>query len=130
MGSFIANTDRQQQEMLTAAGYDNFEDLFAHIPDVVKLGRELEIDRGLSEMEVCRKIESLSEKNIVFRHIFRGAGAYDHYIPSIVKEVVSKEEFVTAYTPYQAEVSQGNLQSIFEYQTMMCELTGMIWLQS
>jgi len=125
MGSFIANTDRQQQEMLTAAGYDNFEDLFAHIPDVVKLGRELEIDRGLSEMEVCRKIESLSEKNIVFRHIFRGAGAYDHYIPSIVKEVVSKEEFVTAYTPYQAEVSQGNLQSIFEYQTMMCELTGM-----
>ena len=69
-------------------------------------------------------MEDYAEENRIFRHIFRGAGAYDHYIPSIVKEVVSKEEFVTAYTPYQAEISQGLLQSIFEYQTMICELTA------
>ena len=62
---------------------------------------------------------------MVFKHIFRGAGAYSHYIPSIVKSVVSKEEFLTSYTPYQAEISQGILQSIFEYQTMLCQLTGM-----
>ncbi|MCI2061492.1 MAG: aminomethyl-transferring glycine dehydrogenase subunit GcvPA [Eubacteriaceae bacterium] len=125
MGSFIANTDEQQQEMLSAAGYDSYDDLFAHIPEAVRLGRDLSIRRGLSEMEVIREMENLAEKNTVFKHIFRGAGSYDHFIPSIVKEVVAKEEFVTAYTPYQAEVSQGNLQTIFEYQTLMCELTGM-----
>ena len=70
-------------------------------------------------------MEELAGKNKVFRHIFRGAGAYNHYIPAIVDSVASKEEFVTAYTPYQAEISQGILQSIFEYQTMICELTGM-----
>jgi glycine dehydrogenase subunit 1 len=67
----------------------------------------------------------IADKNTVFKTIFRGAGAYNHYIPSIVKQITSKEEFVTAYTPYQAEISQGVLQSIFEYQTMICELTGM-----
>ena len=70
-------------------------------------------------------MEDIAGKNVVFRHIFRGAGAYNHYIPAIVSNVTSKEEFVTAYTPYQAEISQGILQSIFEYQTMLCELTGM-----
>ena len=68
---------------------------------------------------------ALAGKNRVFRSVFRGAGAYRHFIPAIVKTVTSKEEFVTAYTPYQAEISQGVLQSIFEYQTMICELTGM-----
>ena len=71
------------------------------------------------------KMQELAGKNTVFGTILRGAGAYDHYIPSIVKYITSKEEFVTSYTPYQAEMSQGILQSIFEYQTMICDLTGM-----
>ena len=79
----------------------------------------------MSELEVGRYISRKADKNIRFRTIFRGAGAYNHYIPSIVKSVTGKEEFVTAYTPYQAEISQGILQSVFEYQTMICRLTGM-----
>jgi len=125
MGSYVPNTDKEQQEMLKEAGYKSFEDMFSCIPDEDKLGRELDLPSGLSEMEASRKVEELSDKNVVYKHIFRGAGAYNHYIPAIVKSVTSKEEFVTSYTPYQAEISQGVLQSIFEYQTMMCELTGM-----
>ncbi|MGN0293892.1 MAG: aminomethyl-transferring glycine dehydrogenase subunit GcvPA [Lachnospiraceae bacterium] len=124
MGSFIANTDKEQQEMLKEIGFDSFDALFSHIPNEVKV-KELKLPSGLSEMEAYDRMEQLSEKNKIFRHIFRGAGAYHHYVPAIVGSVVSKEEFVTAYTPYQAEISQGILQSIFEYQTMICELTGM-----
>ncbi|MGN0483636.1 MAG: aminomethyl-transferring glycine dehydrogenase subunit GcvPA [Lachnospiraceae bacterium] len=124
MGFYLGNTDAEQKEMLKEVGFDSFDALFAHIPDQVKV-KELNLPSGLSEMEVKEKMEELSEKNTVFKQIFRGAGAYDHYVPAIVKSVVNKEEFVTAYTPYQAEISQGILQSIFEYQTMICELTGM-----
>ena len=101
------------------------DELFSHIPDSLKLKGELNLPSGKSELEVCRTMEHIAAQNIVFDSIFRGAGAYDHYIPAIVKSVTGKEEFVTAYTPYQAEISQGVLQSIFEYQTMICELTGM-----
>lgn len=125
MGSYVPNTDREQEAMLKEAGYSSFDDMFSCIPDEVKLKRPLNLPSGLSEMEVIREMEEISEKNVTFKHIFRGAGAYNHYIPAIVKSVTSKEEFVTTYTPYQAEISQGVLQSIFEYQTMMCELTGM-----
>lgn len=125
MGSFVPNTDREQEEMLKEAGYKSFDDMFSCIPDEVRLKRPLNLPSGLSEMEAIRKMEEISEKNVTFKHIFRGAGAYNHYIPAIVKSVTAKEEFVTTYTPYQAEISQGVLQSIFEYQTMMCELTGM-----
>lgn len=111
--------------MLQEAGYRSFEELFACIPEEVRLKEPLNLPSGCSEMEVSRKMEELAEKNVVYSSIFRGAGAYHHYIPSIVRSVTSKEEFVTSYTPYQAELSQGILQSIFEYQTMMCELTGM-----
>lgn len=124
MGSYLPNSKQDQQEMLKQIGFEDFDQLFAHIPEAVKL-KELKLPSGISEMEVSEKMEELAEKNKVFRHIFRGAGAYDHYIPAIVSSVVAKEEFVTAYTPYQAEISQGLLQSIFEYQTMICELTGM-----
>ena len=79
----------------------------------------------MSELEVGRALQAMAAKNQVFSTILRGAGAYDHYIPSIVKYIPAKEEFLTAYTPYQAEMSQGLLQSIFEYQTMICQLTGM-----
>ena len=125
MGSYISSTVEQQNEMLHDAGYTNYDDLFSCIPQDVKLGHKLSIPDGVSEMEAAAKIKTLASKNVIFHTIFRGAGAYDHYIPEIVKQVTSKEEFVTAYTPYQAEISQGVLQSIFEYQTMICELTGM-----
>ena len=124
MGSFLPNTKEEQQNMLQEIGYDSFGALFAHIPEEAKV-KSLNLPSGLSEMEAMEEMDRLAGKNIVFKHIFRGAGAYNHYIPAIVQSVVSKEEFVTAYTPYQAEISQGILQSIFEYQTMICELTGM-----
>lgn len=125
MGTYVPNTTSEQEEMLSLLGYKDFNDLFSGIPNEVLLDRPLEIPNGLSEMEVNKKVSKIASKNTVFKTIFRGAGAYKHYIPSIVKQVTSKEEFMTAYTPYQAEISQGVLQTIFEYQTMICELTGM-----
>lgn len=125
MGSYLSSTDDQQKAMLDEIGYKDYDDLFGCVPDSVKLKGRLPIPEGRSELELRRQMESMADKNRVFEHVFCGAGAYRHYIPAIVKEVVSKEEFVTAYTPYQAEISQGNLQAIFEYQTMICELTGM-----
>ena len=124
MGSYVTSTKKEQEAMLHEIGLASFEDLFVQIPEKVRAG-ELKLPEGLSEMEALEKIQGMAEKNKVFHSIFRGAGAYNHYIPAIVKSVTSKEEFVTAYTPYQAEISQGILQSIFEYQTMICELTGM-----
>lgn len=111
--------------MLEEIGFKSFRELFSHIPREVMLKDGVHLPGGMSEQGVMRRMEETAEKNVVFRHIFRGAGAYNHYIPAIVSSVISKEEFVTAYTPYQAEISQGILQSIFEYQTMVCELTGM-----
>lgn len=125
MGNFISTTRAQQLQMLEESGYDSFDDLFAIVPDEVLLKDGLNIPDGCSEMEVGRKFEGMAAKNRVFPYIFRGAGSYHHYIPAIVKSVTSKEDFLTAYTPYQAEISQGSLQSIFEFQTMICELTGM-----
>lgn len=125
MGSYVVSTREEQEQMLKTMGYTGFQDLFSGIPEEIKLNRDLNIPPGCSEMEVLRRMEELANENKVFRHIFRGAGAYHHYIPSAVNQISQKEEFLTAYTPYQAEISQGILQSIFEYQTMICELTGM-----
>ncbi len=125
MGSYVPSTPQQRQEMLEAIGMRDYRDLYRDVPDAVRLNRPLDIPDGLSEMEVGRKISAMAAKNRVFSTILRGAGAYDHYIPSVVKYIPAKEEFLTAYTPYQAEMSQGILQSIFEYQTMICALTGM-----
>lgn len=125
MGTYVSSTKEEQLLMLKTLGYDSFEGLFSHLPEEVKQKGGLNIPEGLSELEVQARIEALAAKNTVYPHIFRGAGSYNHYIPAAVKRITSKEEFVTAYTPYQAEISQGILQSIFEYQTMMCELTGM-----
>ncbi len=125
MGSYVPSTAQERQEMLASIGLCSIDELFSHIPDSLKLKGELNLPSGKSELEVCRTMEHIAAQNIAFDSIFRGAGAYDHYIPAIVKSVTGKEEFVTAYTPYQAEISQGVLQSIFEYQTMICELTGM-----
>lgn len=125
MGNYIPGTKQEQMEMLAEIGLGSMDELFAHIPDEVKVKGGLRIPEGMSELEVRRKVSQMAEKNKVFPVIFRGAGAYRHYIPSVVKSVITKENLVTAYTPYQAEISQGILQSIFEYQTMICELTGM-----
>ena len=113
MGGYVPNTKEQRQDMLKAIGLSSMEDLFVDIPQEVRLKGELEIPQGKSELEVKREMEDLAGKNRVFRTIFRGAGAYRHYIPAEVTSIISKENFLTAYTPYQAEVSQGILQSIF-----------------
>ena len=124
MGSYIPSTGEERQAMLQAIGLTSTDQLFDVVPESVRV-KSLDLPEGLSELEVGQKMAELAAKNRVFPSVFRGAGAYRHYIPSIVKTVTSKEEFLTAYTPYQAEISQGVLQSIFEYQTQMCELTGM-----
>lgn len=124
MGSYIPSTADEQRQMLQMIGVDTMDDLFAIVPPDMKTGK-LDLPAGKSEMEVSAAMADLAGKNKVFKSVFRGAGAYRHYIPALVGTVTSKEEFLTTYTPYQAEVSQGVLQSIFEYQTMMCELTGL-----
>lgn len=125
MGSYIPSTKEERLEMLKAIGLEQFEQLYADVPEQALLKELKGVPEGKSEMEVLRKMSEMADKNRVFKTILRGAGAYDHYIPAIVDSVTGKEEFLTAYTPYQAELSQGVLQSIFEYQTMICELTGM-----
>jgi glycine dehydrogenase subunit 1 len=111
--------------MLDFLGLNSLDDFFSSLPGEVKLNRELNIPAGKSEVEVRNYMEELAAKNKIFRTVFRGAGSYKHYVPSLVKAVATKESLVTAYTPYQPEISQGVLQSIFEFQTMICELTGM-----
>ncbi len=126
MASYIPSTRDERQKMLEVAGVKSFRELYRDVPaQMVLEDGQLNIPEGLSELEVAQKVRAMANKNKVFSTILRGAGAYDHYIPSIVSYIPTKEEFLTAYTPYQAEMSQGILQSIFEYQTMICELTGM-----
>ncbi len=125
MGSYIPSTPAERLEMLKAIGLSDFKELYRDVPAEMYLDKPLNIPEGMSELEVTRAVSAMAAKNTMFNTILRGAGAYDHYIPSIVKYIPAKEEFLTAYTPYQAEMSQGILQSIFEYQTMICELTGM-----
>ena len=125
MGSYVPNTPEERQEMLRAIGLHDFRELYGDVPASMYLDRPLDLPSGMSELEVRRTLEALSGQNTRFSTILRGAGAYDHYIPAAVGRIAAKEEFVTAYTPYQAEISQGILQSIFEFQTMICELTGM-----
>ncbi|MDR2618058.1 MAG: aminomethyl-transferring glycine dehydrogenase subunit GcvPA [Treponema sp.] len=124
MGSYISNTEADRREMLDAIGRRSVDELFGTIPKEALL-KDLKLPPGMAEMDLVRKVGAMAEKNKVFPVIFRGAGAYRHYIPAAVKRIASAETFITAYTPYQAEISQGILQSIFEYQTMICALTGM-----
>ena len=125
MGTFIPNTESQRKEMLNEIGVENIEDLFKDIPNKCLYNQAFNIPEGISELEVTEKLQNISTKNRVFDKVLLGAGAYKHYIPSTVSSIASKEEFLTSYTPYQGEISQGILQSIFEYQTMICEITGM-----
>jgi glycine dehydrogenase subunit 1 len=125
--SYLSLTERDREEMLRAIGVSSVEELFADLPDAVRLGRELELEPALSEQELSRHLEQLAARNVdTTRELsFLGAGIYDHYVPAVVDAVLQRGEFLTAYTPYQPELSQGVLQSIFEYQTAICELTGM-----
>ena len=125
MGSFVPNTKAMQDEMQREAGYSDWTQLYEDVPESVLLKDGVDLPGGLSELDVTRVLRALASENVRFEHIFRGAGAYRHFIPAIVGRVARKESFVTAYTPYQAEISQGILQSIFEYQSMICTLTGM-----
>ena len=126
MASYIPSTKEERLEMLKVVGLNDYNDLYKDVPaEMLLKDGDLNIPEGMSELEVGRAVSAMAAKNHVFPVVLRGAGAYDHYIPSIVKYVPAKEEFLTAYTPYQAEMSQGILQSIFEYQSIICELTGM-----
>lgn len=127
MASYISNTKAQQQAMLSEMGNGSIQELFADIPEAVRLSRDLELPPALSELELASYMQKLSQKNINLDDYscFLGAGAYDHFIPSAVGNLIARQEFYTAYTPYQPEISQGTLQAIFEFQSMICELTGM-----
>ena len=125
MGSYVPSNQAERQAMLQSLGVSSVKELYDAIPPEVLLNRELNIPEGKAEMAVRDQMEALAAKNVVFPSVFRGAGAYRHYIPSIAKYIPAKEEFLTSYTPYQAEISQGVLQAIFEFQTDMCELMGM-----
>lgn len=124
---YLPLTDEDRREMLSVVGVNSVEDLFRDIPAEVRLEGELDLPPALAESEVLAHLSALSSKNKHFQNCvsFMGAGVYDHYIPSIIKHITGRSEFYTSYTPYQPEVSQGVLQAIFEYQTMICQLTGM-----
>jgi glycine dehydrogenase subunit 1 len=113
--------------MLAAVGVETVDDLFEAVPAAVRLGRPLEIADGLGELDVVRTLTGLAARNTPAAGLvcLAGAGCYDHYIPSVVDHILRRPEFFTAYTPYQPEVSQGTLQNIYEFQSMICELTGM-----
>ncbi|MGH3014697.1 MAG: aminomethyl-transferring glycine dehydrogenase subunit GcvPA [Gaiellaceae bacterium] len=125
--SFLSLTDADREAMLAAVGVSTVDDLFRDIPEGVRLGRELDLEPALSEPEIVAHLTELAGRNVdTGKELsFLGAGVYDHYVPAVVDAILARGEFLTAYTPYQPEMSQGILQAIFEYQTAICELTGM-----
>ena len=124
---FIVNTDADREAMLRAAGASSFLDLIVDIPEEVRLKRSLELAPACDEMEVRSLLEGMAARNRSTADYvsFLGGGSYDHFLPSAIRSIVSRSEFYTAYTPYQAEVSQGTLQAIYEYQSLICRLYGM-----
>ncbi len=124
--SYVANTPADEQAMLEAIGIDSIEALFEVVPEAVRFP-PLRLPAPMSEMEVLAEMERLADANAAANHYawFLGAGAYNHFVPSVVTQLQMRSEFYTAYTPYQPEASQGTLQAMFEYQSMMVELTGM-----
>ena len=121
---FFPHTDNDVQEMLRVIGVNSLDDLYAEIPEELKFKGELRLPSAMSESEVRRELQGVANLNDQLV-CFAGQGAYDHYTPSVVPYITARSEFSTSYTPYQAEISQGTLQYIFEYQTMMCRLTGL-----
>ncbi len=127
MSRYTAVTDVDRQAMLETIGVGSVEELFAEIPDAVRFGRALDLPAGLGEAEVYAHLRTLAARNGCAEDelCFLGAGMYDHYVPALIDMLLGRSEFLTPYTPYQPEVSQGGLQVMFEYQTAICELTGM-----
>jgi glycine dehydrogenase subunit 1 len=123
--SFTSLTPEDRDAMLAAIGVETVDELFRDIPPGVRFERELDVPPALAEADLTRHLEELAAKNVVDEVSFLGAGIYDHYVPAVVEAVLQRGELLTAYTPYQPEMSQGILQAIFEYQTAICELTGM-----
>lgn len=121
------NTPEDTQQMLQSIGADSVDELFESIPETLRLQRPLDLPAAMGELELSQHMQGLAEKNLHHQNsvCFLGGGSYDHFIPAVVDSLASRGEFYTSYTPYQPEVSQGNLQCMFEYQTLICQLTGM-----
>ncbi|HWD08725.1 MAG TPA: aminomethyl-transferring glycine dehydrogenase subunit GcvPA [Actinomycetota bacterium] len=124
---YTPHTDEDIEAMLAVIGAGGIADLFAPIPESIRLGQPLSLPGGLSESEVVNVMTELADKNISVDDLtcFAGGGAYDHYVPAVVKHLAYRAEFATSYTPYQPELSQGVLGALFEFQSMVCELTGL-----
>src|SRR3954470_19544222 len=127
MSRYTSATETDRQEMLDAIGVGSLDDLFADVPEGVRLGRPLELPAGKPEQEVYAYLRDLAAKNTSAEDelTFLGAGMYDHYVPALIDSILQRSEFLTPYTPYQPEISQGGLQVMFEYQTAISELTGL-----
>ncbi len=125
MPKYTLHTDLELKEMMETIGIQSIDQLYADLPKSLILKEDLQLDQSVSEFKVLEDLKALAAQNKIYKTILRGAGAELHLIPSVVKHMGRREEFVSAYTPYQSEFSQGILQSIFEYQTSICELTGM-----
>jgi glycine dehydrogenase subunit 1 len=127
MSRYTSATDADRQEMLSAVGVDTIDDLFADVPEGVRLGRALDLPPGKPEQEVYARLRDLAASNVSAEDelTFLGAGMYDHYVPALIDSIIQRSEFLTPYTPYQPEISQGGLQVMFEYQTAISELTGL-----
>jgi glycine dehydrogenase subunit 1 len=127
LSRYTSATDADREAMLERIGAGSIDELFSDIPEGVRLGRAIDLPPGKPEQEVYARLRDLAARNVSAEDeiTFLGAGMYDHYVPSIVDMLMSRSEFLTPYTPYQPEVSQGGLQVMFEYQTAICELTGL-----
>ncbi len=124
--SYLSLSDNDKKEMLAAVGVSSTEGLFGCIPKAVRLGRDLDLPAPLAELDLVRRLEGIGRKNGYGEYLsFLGGGAYDHFVPTVVDYLSARGEFVSPYTPYQPEVSQGTLQLIFEFQTLVCQLTGL-----
>lgn len=125
MKSYVPNTAGERREMLESIGLQTMDGLYVDVPQAMRLKAPLPAAPGMSEPEIRRFFQALARDTRADMPIFRGAGAYNHYIPAVVPQLAARNEFYTAYTPYQTEMSQGMLQAIFEYQTLICDLTGL-----
>ena len=121
---YFPHTEEDIQQMLDKIGAERLDDLFAEVPEAIRFKGDYDLPSSMSEMEVRRYFEHLCNRNASLT-VFAGAGVYDHYTPSVVANITERSEFLTSYTPYQAEISQGTLHYIFEFQSMMTALTGM-----
>ena len=127
MSRYTSATDADRREMLDAIGVESIDELFAAVPEGVRLGRPLDLPPGKPEQEVYDHLRDLAAQNVSAEDevSFLGGGMYDHYVPALIDSILSRSEFLTPYTPYQPEISQGGLQVMFEYQTAISELTGL-----